>query len=92
MAADDDFQVSPERLAELQAISDAAPHPISKDAREATPEEAAWLRRSALAYFAHLPVSEQVFMLGKWPQSERDEILAELPDELRERLLTLTVA
>ena len=91
MAADDDFYISPERLAELQALSDAAPHPISKDARRATPEEAASLRAAVVAHIAHLPTDEQAEILNSWPKANRDAILAELPAEQRERLLTLTV-
>ena len=87
----DDFHISPERLAELQALSDAAPHPIPKGARRATPEEVASLRTAVVAHIAHLPTAEQAAILNSWPQANRDAILAELPEEQRERLLTLTV-
>lgn len=87
MAADqDDFHISPERLAELQAISDAAPHPIPKDAKEAPPELVEALRASALAYFVHLPISEQVEYMVRVSTEEQEDILADLPEEHRERL------
>lgn len=90
-SAQDDFHISPERLAELQAISDAAPHPIPKDAKKASPEFVGALRKAAVAHIAHLPTAEQAEILNSWPQANRDELLAELPEEQRERLLTLTV-
>ncbi|MDE0118196.1 MAG: hypothetical protein OXT07_16470 [bacterium] len=87
----DDFYISPERLAELQTISDGAPYPIPKDAKEAPPEFVEALRKAVVAHIVSLPTAEQAEILNSWPQANRDELLAELPEEQRERLLTLTV-
>ena len=87
---EDDFYYPPERLAELLALAETAPHPLSEDAREATPELVEALRRSVIAHIANLPTAEQAEILNSWSQEKRDEILAELPEEQRERLLTLS--
>lgn len=87
MAAEqDDFYIPPERLAELHAIAEAAPHPIPEDAREAPPELAEALRAAALATFANLPVSEQAEFMVCVTEKEREDLLADLSPEQRERL------
>lgn len=87
MASDQgDFYYPPERLAELLALAEN-PGPIPKDAKIDPPELVKALRASALAYFAHLPISEQVeYMIGVSIE-EQEDILADLPEEHRERLL-----
>lgn len=91
MASDqDDFYYPPERLAELLALAEN-PGPIPKDAKIDPPELVKALRASVVAYITDLPTSEQAEILNSWPQANRDAILAELPAEQRERLLTLAV-
>ena len=86
----DDFYYPPERLAELLALAEK-PGPIPKEAEIDPPELVKALRASVVACIAGLPTAEQAELLNSWPQANRDEILAQLPAEQRERLLTLTV-
>ena len=86
-AEEDDFYYPPERLAELLALAETAPYPISEDAKEAPPELVEAIRASALAYFAHLPISEQVEIFIVLSSEEQEDILADLLPEQRERLL-----
>lgn len=85
-AEEDNFYIPPERIAELQAISDGAPYPIPKDAKEAPPEIVEAIRASALAYFVNLPVSEQIEYMACLTPAEQEDILADLSPEQSDRL------
>ena len=70
------------RLAELLAAAENPPS-AAGSAQEAPRALVAALRASASAYFAGLPVSEQVEILRCLPLAERDDLLADLPPEMR---------
>ena len=83
---EDDQDYPADRLAELLSAVDDDPR-LARDARDASPELVEAIRASATAWFVEWPEEAQIEFLGRITDAERDDLLAELPGEVRRRLL-----
>lgn len=82
----DDSAYPADRLSELFEAVDDAPR-LARDAEDAPPELVETLRASATAWFLEWPEAKQMDFVERVTERERASLLAELPAEVRRRLL-----